>query len=60
MIIIVFRFARSLEYIQELLKSSTIKDPLIRYLTIIKSISFTFWMLADHIQWVFLLFQSNI
>lgn len=47
-----FRFGRSLEYIQEIIKSPSIGDPVLRVGTVLKSISFTVWMLADHIQWV--------
>jgi len=47
-----FRFGRSLEYLQELTKAPSISNPFLRVAAILKSISFTFWMLADHVQWL--------
>lgn len=46
------RFFRSLEYVNEFLKSFTIKDEVERYLSLFKAFSLGVWMVADHIQWM--------
>jgi len=46
------RFFRSVEYMQEFLKSLGIKDDLERYLALSKSFSFFIWMVCDHVQWM--------
>jgi len=46
------RFFRSIEYVQEFLKSTAIKDDAEKYLSLFKSFSLAVWMVADHAQWL--------
>jgi hypothetical protein len=46
------RFFRSLEYLQEFLKSFGVKDDLERFVSLFKAFSLGVWMAADHLQWL--------
>jgi hypothetical protein len=45
------RFFRSVEYVQEFLKSLQVKDDAEKYLSLFKAFSLFVWMVADHAQW---------
>ena len=46
------RMFRSLEFLQDLLKSFSTKDLISQYLQMIKSTFLAIWMLLDHYQWL--------
>lgn len=46
------RFFRSLEYLQEFLKSIQLRDDTEKYISMFKNLSLGIWMAADHAQWL--------
>jgi hypothetical protein len=48
----VIRFFRAAEYMNEFLKSLSVKDDVERYLSLFKAFWLTVWMGCDHLQWL--------
>jgi hypothetical protein len=47
-----FRFFRSIQFIQDFLKGLDLEDTVERSLSTIKAFSLTIWMMIDHAQWM--------
>jgi peroxin-11B len=46
------RMFRSVQFIQDFLTATSVKDPIERSLGMIKAFALTIWMLVDHAQWM--------